>query len=526
MSAGQIVAAVAAVLVAAGAIWRRRRLSRERLILALVVAVALGIYASGLLSVLPNPKTAIGDVARALGPWTYALVGVFAYLETAAFVGLVAPGETVIIAGGVIAGQGEIELLPLIGLVWTCAVLGDTSSFLIGRRLGRRFLMKHGPKVGINESRLEQVERYFERHGGKTILIGRFIGLVRALAPFVAGSSGLAYRRFIPFSIVGTGLWATTFCVLGYVFWQSFDQVANVAGHAVFAFGVVAGVVFGVVVAYRRLRQPEERERLKVWVDRQGRRPALRPLFAVARPVWRRALRPLWHAAAPRLRFFWERITPGGLGLELTTSFAIAGVGTYFFVLFAVVLSSNPGPTVLDAQWFDLMDRLHTSMGVDVAKVVSGLGALPTMIGLVLGTSIMLASQRRPIELVALVVAFGLMVLGVQLAKGAIDRPRPDGVLVQFTGSSYPSGHAAYSAAWVAAAFLFTRRQRVVSRATLVLVAVIVSAAIGVSRIYLHVHFWSDVAGGWGLGYGIFGIVGTIALVVAYLRHNEDSGNG
>jgi undecaprenyl-diphosphatase len=525
VSAGQIVAAVLAVLVAAGAIWRRRRLSRERLVIALVAALALGVYASGVLSLLPDPKTAIGDIARALGPWTYALVAVFAYLETAAFVGLVAPGETVIIAGGVIAGQGEIDLLPLIGLVWTCAVLGDTTSFLIGRRLGRRFLMEHGPKVGITESRLEQVERYFARHGGKTILIGRFIGLVRALAPFVAGSSGLAYKRFIPFSIVGTGLWSTTFCVLGYVFWQSFDKVANAAGHAVFAFGVVAGVIFGVVVAFRRLRQPEERRRLAAWVERQGQRPALRPLFAVARPVWR-LLRPLWRVAAPRLRFFWERITPGELGLELTTCLAIGGVGTYFFVLFAVVLSNAPGPTVLDAQWFDLVDKLHTSMGVDVAKVVSGLGALPTVIGLVLGISILLASQRRPVELVALVVAFGLVVVGVHLAKGAIDRPRPDGVLVQFTGSSYPSGHAAYSATWVAAAFFVTRRQGVLSRATLLLVAVIVSAAIGVARIYLRVHFWSDVAGGWGLGYGIFGAAGTIALIVAYLRHNGDSGNG
>ena len=169
-----------------------------------------------------------------------------------------------------IAGQGEIDLLPLIGLVWTCAVLGDTTSFFIGRRLGRRFLEKHEPRVGITESRLAQVESYFERHGGKTILIGRFIGLVRALAPFVAGSSGVAYKRFIPFSIVGTGLWATVFCVLGYIFWRSFDRVAHLAGQAVFAFGVVAGVIVGVVVAFRRLRQPEERRKLAAWIDRQG----------------------------------------------------------------------------------------------------------------------------------------------------------------------------------------------------------------------------------------------------------------
>ena len=74
-----------------------------------------------------------------------------AFLETGAFVGLVAPGETVVIAGGVIAGQGEIALIPLIGLVWICAVLGDTTSFYIGRRLGRGFLESHGPRVEITD---------------------------------------------------------------------------------------------------------------------------------------------------------------------------------------------------------------------------------------------------------------------------------------------------------------------------------------------------------------------------------------
>jgi len=172
VSAGQIVAAVLAVLIAAGSIWRRRDLSGERKLLAGAAVVVLGIYASGALSALPDPKEAIGDIAEALGAWTYALVGVMAFLETGAFVGLVAPGETVVIAGGVIAGQGEIDLIPLIGLVWTCAVLGDTTSFYIGRRLGRKFLERHGPRVKISHERLEQVEGYFDRHGGKTILIG------------------------------------------------------------------------------------------------------------------------------------------------------------------------------------------------------------------------------------------------------------------------------------------------------------------------------------------------------------------
>ena len=130
MSTREMIAAVAAVLVAALLVWRWRRLAFERKAIGVLIVLALGIYASGVLSELPDPKQIIGDIAETLGPWTYALVGVMAFLETGAFVGLVAPGETVVIAGGVIAGQGEIQLLPLIGLVWVCAVLGDSHELL------------------------------------------------------------------------------------------------------------------------------------------------------------------------------------------------------------------------------------------------------------------------------------------------------------------------------------------------------------------------------------------------------------
>lgn len=100
-------------------------------------------------------------------------VGVLALLETGAFVGLVAPGETTVLVGGVVAGQGEIDLLLLIGIVWTSAVAGDFTSYVLGRRLGREFLVRHGPRLKITEARLHQVEEFFARHGGATILIGR-----------------------------------------------------------------------------------------------------------------------------------------------------------------------------------------------------------------------------------------------------------------------------------------------------------------------------------------------------------------
>jgi membrane protein DedA with SNARE-associated domain/membrane-associated phospholipid phosphatase len=513
MSAREILAAVAAVLVVAYVAWRCRRLSGERKAIGILVALALGVYASGLLSELPDPKKIIEDIAQALGAWTYALVGLMAFLETGAFVGLVAPGETVVIAGGVIAGQGTIQLLPLIGLVWTCAVLGDSTSFYIGRRLGRTFLERHGPRVKITHQRLEQVEGYFDRHGGKTILIGRFIGLVRALAPFIAGSSGLAYRRFIPYSIVGTGLWATTFCVLGYVFWRSFDQVVDIAGQAVFGFGVTVALIVGIVVAYRR------RHEIRAWLLAHERHPLVRPLFTIGRPVYRVA-RPVVRAVAPHLRFIWNRVTPGELGLELTTAVAVAGVGIFVYVLYLVVLSGDLGPTPLDTELLDVADDSGSQVGVDIAKVISAFGALPTVVTLAAVAAVVLAMRRRIAELIVLVGGLGLIYAAVHIAKAAVDRPRPAGPLVETSLASYPSGHAAYATVWIAVAVLLTRRLGLASYAALVTGAIAIAAAVGLSRIYLRAHYWSDVAGGWGIGVGIFGLLAAIALVVDHIRHN------
>lgn len=514
MSIGQIAAALVAVAVAAGLVWRRRQLSNERLLIGTAIVVALAVYASGLLSALPDPKEIIEDVAQALGAWTYALVGLMAFLETGAFVGLVVPGETVVIAGGVIAGQGEIQLIPLIGLVWGCAVLGDTASFFIGRRLGRRFLERHGPKVGITDERLKQVEAYFDRHGGKTILIGRFIGLVRAIAPFIAGSSGLAFRRFIPYSVVGAGLWSTLFCVLGYIFWRSFDRVVALAGHAILAFGITVAVIVAVVAGYRN------RHKIAAWLDANRDKPAIRVLLAVAEPVHRRIIRPIVRVAGPRLRFLRDRLTPGDLGLEFTTALAIGGIGMYVFVLYIVILGDSFAPTPFDRELLDLADELRTSWGVDIAKAVSSSGSLPAVTTLVLATAVLLAMRRQPAEVVTITIGFVLVVVGVQLAKAGVDRPRPAGPLVETASSSYPSGHAAYATAWIACAVVATRRAGLASQATIVLVAIALAAAIGLSRIYLRAHYWSDVAGGWGLGLGVFGLLAAAALVVDHIRHN------
>ena len=112
--------------------------------------------------------------------------------------------------------------------------------------------------------RLERVEGFFERHGPKAILAGRFIGIVRAVAPFLAGASGMRTRAFLPWSLLGTAVWATTFTLIGYGFSQSFGAAADTLTHGAFALAVVG--VAGLAWHHRRTRPAAELDRMAAGV--------------------------------------------------------------------------------------------------------------------------------------------------------------------------------------------------------------------------------------------------------------------
>jgi membrane protein DedA with SNARE-associated domain/membrane-associated phospholipid phosphatase len=502
---------VFAVALAGFLVWRRRRLEPTLLAGGALVAAAALVYGLGLVR-LPNLEHLLIDVGKTLGGWTYLLVGALAFFETGAFIGLIAPGETALLLGGLVAGQGHIDVLTLIALVWAAAVAGDLTSFMLGRRLGRVFLVEHGPRVHITEERLHQVERFFDRHGGKAILIGRFVGLVRAIAPFLAGSSGMPLRRFLPYDVVGAGLWGSTFVVLGYVFWQSFSELVDYAKKGALALGAVIVLVVAIVAAMRWLRDPANRARARGWFERQAERPALRPLARVLRPVLRGSRRPA--------RFVWNRVTPGDLGLELTTILAVASVGGFVFVWDLVGVEQR-GLLAGDAMSLRLADRLNADAAVSVAKAVSALGALPTAIALAVVAVAFLVWRRERGS--ALVLATGLLLtwIGVHVTKDAVDRPRPARPLVEFEDASYPSGHAAYAVTWVAVAVALSRAlPNVASRFAFVTAAVVVAVVVGATRVYLRAHYISDVVGGWALASVVFGLCATAALVIGYVRNN------
>jgi undecaprenyl-diphosphatase len=449
----------------------------------------------------------IKDLSENLGAWTYLLVGALAFLETGAFVGLVAPGEFTVILGGAVAGQGDISLPLILGITWAAAFAGDSVSFMLGAKLGRVFLVRHGRRFGISEPRLRQVESYFARHGGKTILIGRFIGLVRALAPFIAGSSKMRYSGFAPYSILGTGLWSTGLILAGYFASQSLDTVTTIVGRGLLAFGFAVGTIVAIALVYRFLRQEENRRKLVAEMER--RRP-LRPLVALGRRL------------RPQARFVWGRLTPGRLGLELTTMLSALAVALYLLISYWSIVAGDPGPTPGDQAALDFANDLRVGWLDDLAEAVTQLGAGYVVIPLAVLAAGALAITRRWWELAVLVSGLIATFVLVDQIKDWTERPRPPGGLVDTEGYGFPSAHAAYATFWTwLAVTLAVRVVPGLTRGGLVVGAgIAITALVGLSRVYLDVHWLSDVTAGWALGVACFSAAAAVALIGTYIRDN------
>ncbi len=194
------------------------------------------------------------DAGDGLGGWAYPIVGALAFAEAALFVGLVLPGELAVVAGGVLAARGVISVPVLILVVFASAVAGDVTGYAAGRKLGRPFALRYGRRFGVTDERLARVESLLRRHGGKAILGARFVGFVRSLAPFVAGTARMSFPRFLAADVVSCAAWAIAFSLLGYVFWESGEAALKAAQWLKF---VLAGLVLLAAAAYvivRRVR--------------------------------------------------------------------------------------------------------------------------------------------------------------------------------------------------------------------------------------------------------------------------------
>ena len=216
-------------------------------VLGLAVAIAAGAVA------MPDLAGTFSDATDSLGGWIYPAIAALIFLETSALIGFVIHGELVLLFGGVAAERGDASPVVVIAIAAAAAIAGDLVSFVLGRRLGRPFIETHGARIRIGPERLARIDDYFARHGGKTIVLGRFTGYARATLPFAAGSSGMALRRFFPFSAVSAVAWTALYVVIGYVFSESVTSAGDTATRI--ALAVILAAVAGFMIRSRLARR-------------------------------------------------------------------------------------------------------------------------------------------------------------------------------------------------------------------------------------------------------------------------------
>ena len=180
------------------------------------------------------------ELVKNYGNWIYAILFAIVFCETGLVVLPFLPGDSMLFAAGTIAAVGDMNIFVLIGLLIVAAILGDFVNFEIGKHFGQKLFSNPNSKI-FKQSYLQKTHDYYERYGGRTIIIARFIPIVRTFAPFVGGMGNMNYAQFARYNIVGAVLWVVSFTTLGYFF----GQLPFFKDH--FSWIMIAIIVFSVV---------------------------------------------------------------------------------------------------------------------------------------------------------------------------------------------------------------------------------------------------------------------------------------
>ncbi|HWM95049.1 MAG TPA: DedA family protein [Thermoanaerobaculia bacterium] len=172
-----------------------------------------------LIDIFLNLDEHLRVILEQYGAWTYLLLFLIIFCETGLVVTPFLPGDSLLFAAGAFASLGSLSLAWLLVLLTVAAIVGDTVNYWVGHFLGRRLLNAKRFKV-IRPEHLTYTHEFFEKYGGKTIIIARFVPIVRTLAPFVAGLGSMTYGRFMSYNVIGGVAWVVICTVAGYLFGQ------------------------------------------------------------------------------------------------------------------------------------------------------------------------------------------------------------------------------------------------------------------------------------------------------------------
>lgn len=424
----------------------------------------------------------------------YALVFVVALIESLPVLGLFVPGSTMIVAASILVPSGALALGPMLTLALAGAAAGDLAAYYLGRRYGARLLSS-----GLLARRPDLVGRatgFFDRHGGKGVLLGRFIPPLRGIVPAVAGVSGLSWPRFLAATAPAVLVWAPGLVLPGaligaslqlagavtarlgllFLFLLVFGYLLALIGRAVLFWGIPAGAV-----AMRRLL---------VWA-RAHDNIVGREIMALLDPA-----RPEAKALA-------------ALGFLLV-------IGGWAFL--AIIDSVIAGAPLLraDTSIFHALQDLRSPWADTVMVAVTELGDARATVPVAVAAIGWLAWRRAWIDAAYLAAAIVIAQAVAAAVKIALHTPRPIPELYEgWSAFSFPSGHATVNAVMYGFLGVMTIRSAgPVLRPAIAAGLAVLVGLIALSRLYLGAHWFSDVAGGLAFGLAWVGLLG-----IAYIRH-------
>ena len=417
----------------------------------------------------------------ALPIWV-ALLLVFALpaLESSAFVGFLFPGEIALVLGGVLASEGKVSLTAVLAAGISGAIVGDSLGYAIGRRYGRGMLEGTLGRF-INHKHFDRAERYLVDRGGRAVFLGRFTAALRVMMPGLAGMSRMHYARFAAYNVAGGVAWGAMVVVLGYLGGNSWRQVAHLASRI--GLGALVAVVLGFAFAYlvRRTR--------RAWAQRALDR--LRSSRIVVRIRQRFPRQCSWLAT---------RFDPStSRGLALTTASAILVGSVWIFLGITQDVVSHDGIALLDPAVHTWV-LAHRTPWLDVLmRTVTWLGSSAVLAPLLAVAALTLRGVRHSWRTArALAGVYAITVLVHAVVAELVNRQRPPSAdwLAAAGGWSYPSGHTMQATAgWGVLAVLLATGSSTRVKVRLLGAATAVFVVVAASRVYLGMHWLSDVLG-------------------------------
>ena len=402
--------------------------------------------------------------------------------------GVPLPGETILLAAGVLVQRGHLDLGDAIVFGILGAVIGDQIGYWVGREGGRPFILRWGRYAFITPEKLARVEAFFVRHGGKAVFLARFFSGFRVLGALVAGMSRMPWRYFILYNALGGATWATAVVLVGYLVGGSLVLVERWMGRATLVLAALIAVAVGFYLAYR-------------WVaNNRARLVAYGEAVLAYPPVAR-----LRERFDRQLRWLSRRLTPGQyLGMHLTVGLAAAAGCLWLFGGLAEDLLTNDPLVRFDQATAAYLHSLATPPLTTFFLIVTAFGSVVAIGLLGVIVAAVLAWRRQWLYLGTWVAAVGGSVVLDRLLKELFARPRPyfEHPLLLETSYSFPSGHAmeSFVVYGMLAYFAELTLESWRARTAIVFGAALLVLLIGFSRMYLGVHYFSDVVAGYAAG--------------------------